>query len=123
MCSVCALSTARVSFHPGAGVAPAWAQTAGWAPAAGKVDIKAAPKDRLKTLPGIGDAYSQEIIDGLPYRGKLDLVHKNIIPPVNAGQNPERKSSRSSRRPPGWPRLPPTSSIASKGWLPKAAQE
>ena len=75
-----ALSTARVSSNPGAAVAPASAQTTTSAPATEKLDINTAPKAQLKTLPGIGDAYSQKIIDRRPYRTKLDLVHKNIIP-------------------------------------------
>jgi competence protein ComEA len=48
--------------------------------AADKLDINPATKDQLKALPGIGDAYSQKIVDGRPYRTKLDLIHKNIIP-------------------------------------------
>ena len=44
------------------------------------IDINSASKKELMSLPGIGDAYSQKIIDNRPYRGKNDLIRKNIIP-------------------------------------------
>ena len=47
---------------------------------AGKLDINSATADQLKELPGIGDAFSQKIVDGRPYRTKLDLVHNKVIP-------------------------------------------
>jgi competence protein ComEA len=48
--------------------------------AADKLDINSATKDQLQVLAGIGDAYSQKIIDNRPYHTKRDLVTKKVIP-------------------------------------------
>jgi competence protein ComEA len=62
-----------VHAAPAAKAAPAAASSS-------LVDINSATKDQLKALPGIGDAYSQKIIDGRPYAMKRQLKSKDILP-------------------------------------------
>jgi competence protein ComEA len=45
-----------------------------------KIDINRAKADVLMKLDGIGEARAKAIIKGRPYKGKDELVAKNIIP-------------------------------------------
>ena len=44
------------------------------------IDINSASQDELKSLPGIGDAYSAAIIKNRPYANKSQLVSRKVIP-------------------------------------------
>jgi competence protein ComEA len=63
---------------PGAKMAPA--EKMAPAPKVELLDINSATADQLDALPGIGKAYSAKIIAGRPYKGKDDLVNKDIVP-------------------------------------------
>jgi len=44
------------------------------------IDINSASAAELKTIPGIGDAYSAAIIKGRPYANKAQLNSRGILP-------------------------------------------
>ncbi len=60
--------------------APATESKMAPAPKAELLDINSASAEQLDALPGIGKAYSAAIIKGRPYKGKDELVQKNIVP-------------------------------------------
>lgn len=44
------------------------------------LDINTATAEQVKALPGIGEAYSENIIKGRPYARKDELVQRKILP-------------------------------------------
>ena len=68
--------------------APALAQTAtpakpaatAAAPKADPLDINSASQAQLEALKGVGPVRAAAIIKGRPYKGKDDLLNKNLVP-------------------------------------------
>ncbi len=43
------------------------------------IDLNSATKEQLMTLPGVGEATAQKIIEGRPYANKAQLKSKRIV--------------------------------------------
>ena len=71
--SVLAQGTKKSEHPPAAKIATAQTATA-------LVDINSATKEELTKLPGIGETYSDKILKRRLYKGKNELLSKNIVP-------------------------------------------
>jgi Helix-hairpin-helix motif len=64
---------------------------------ASKIDLNSATKEELDTLPGIGGAYAQKIIDGRPYKSKTDLKSKGVVPAATYEKIKDEVTTRHSK--------------------------
>ena len=92
------------------------------------IDLNSATKDQIAALPGIGDVYSQKIIDNRPYKAKTDLLKKKVLPQaaykriaalVIARQKPGEKETSKSVPATAKPATPvPAEAVKQKGTPP-----
>ena len=80
MVAIFALAASTVSTAAQSSAAQRGGSQAASQPVAHQIDINSASKEELSSLQGIGDVYSQKIIDGRPYHVKTDLKTRGIIP-------------------------------------------
>ena len=62
------------------GTASAKTDAKGGATKTALIDLNRATEAELKSLPGVGDAYSAAIIKGRPYKNKTQLLSKKVVP-------------------------------------------
>lgn len=76
-----AATTHAATMRPGAGAraVPAQAYAAAAAEKTVLLDLNTASKAELMKLPAVGDAISDKIIAGRPWKSKYDLVVKKIV--------------------------------------------
>ncbi len=75
-----AFLTVAPAFAQAPAPTPSAAAKPAAAPATQLIDINTASADDLDALKGIGKVRAALIIKGRPYKGKDELVQKNIIP-------------------------------------------
>jgi DNA uptake protein ComE-like DNA-binding protein len=80
ICAVMLPATSGHAFQGKSKAAPAKPATTPPAAKAALIDLNSASKADLTSIPGIGDAYAQKIIDGRPYKRKDELLTKKIVP-------------------------------------------
>jgi DNA uptake protein ComE-like DNA-binding protein len=61
------------------------------------IDINSASADELKSLPGIGDAYSAKIIQNRPYANKRQLISKSVVPQATYDKISDRIIAKQSK--------------------------
>ena len=90
LAALVAIALAGPALAAGSSTAPAQAPSAptvasakkqtSTVPSSQQIDINSASREKLKTLPGIGNAEADKIVAGRPYHSKADLVIRNILP-------------------------------------------